>query len=47
MRIITYTFNFVSEIARLQRGGAEPAASSPDAKQSEKVYIPYGDQKTV
>ena len=47
MRTITYSIAFVSEIARLQRGGAEPAASDPDAKQSEKVYIPYDTQRSV
>lgn len=38
---------FISEIARLQRGGAEPALANPHAKQTEKVYIPYDAQKTV
>ena len=37
----------VSEISRLQRGGAEPAPANPHAKQTEKVYIPYDSQKTV
>lgn len=37
----------VSEIARLQRGGAQPAPANPHAKQTEKVYIPYDSQKTV
>jgi hypothetical protein len=38
---------FVSEIARLQRGGAEPVPANPNWKQTEKVYIPYDTQKTV
>ena len=44
---MSFFFLFALEIARLQRGGAQPSASDPNAKQTQKVYIPYEDQRKV